>query len=232
MIGSVAPGFLAQQPIILWSWITSNLDQIAQRGIEHVTLTLLAVGFGCAISLPLAIWGYRRPGSLAPVTWVTGVLYTIPAIALISLLIPITGLSRATVVIPLTIYTLFILVRSFAAALSGVPDDAKEAAIGTGFTRRRLLWQVEIPLAMPVILGGLRVATVSTIGLVVIAGIIGQGGFGQFIFLGLRTFFWTALLTGIVLSAGLALLADALLVLVERWVAPWVRSGRGKPEAA
>jgi osmoprotectant transport system permease protein len=211
------------QPLILWSWIGDHLNEVASRGVEHVWLTLLAVTIGLAISFPLAIVSHRHPRLQAPVTWVAGVLYTIPSLALILLLVAITGFSYATVVIPLTTYTLLILTRNILVGLEAVPGDAKDAALGMGFTPRQLLWRVEIPLAMPVIIAGIRIATVSTIGLVTIAALIGRGGFGQFILEGLDELFWTPLLLGVVLSVALAVSADALLIVVGRLVAPWTR---------
>ena len=184
----------AGQPLIIWSWIGDNAGEVVSRGAEHVWLTVLAVGIGLLVSFPLAVLAYRHRVVLAPVTSVAGILYTIPSLALISLLVTITGFSYVTVVIPLTSYTLLILIRNLAAGLDGVPADAKEAATGMGFTRRQLLWRVEVPLAMPVIVAGMRIATVSTIGLVTIAALIGRGGFGQFILVGLNELFWTPLL--------------------------------------
>jgi osmoprotectant transport system permease protein len=214
----------AGQPLIIWSWIGDNAGEIVSRGAEHVWLTALAVGIGLLVSFPLAVLAHRHRIVLAPVTSVAGILYTIPSLALISLLVTITGFSYVTVVIPLTSYTLLILIRNITAGLDGVPADAKEAATGMGFTRRQLLWRVEVPLAMPVIVAGIRIATVSTIGLVTIAALIGRGGFGQFILVGLNELFWTPLLLGVVLSVGLAFAADALLVAIQRVLTPWARA--------
>jgi osmoprotectant transport system permease protein len=212
------------EPFIIWSWIGDHLDEVASRGVEHVWLTLLAVSIGLAISFPLAILGHRHPRFQAPVAWVAGVLYTIPSLALILLLVAITGFSYVTVVIPLTTYTLLILIRNISAGLEAVPSDAKDAALGMGFTSRQMLWRVEIPLAMPVIIAGIRIATVSTIGLVTIAALIGRGGFGQFILEGLDEVFWTPLLLGLVLSVALAVTADVLLIGVGKLLSPWTRS--------
>jgi osmoprotectant transport system permease protein len=223
--GTAVPLAQEEQPLILWSWIGDHLDEIAADGLQHVFLTLLSVGLGIAIAFPLAVVCYRRRALLPPVTWVAGILYTIPSLALIALLIPITGLSLTTVVIPLTAYTLLILIRNTVAGLDAVPGDAREAAMGMGFTRRQVLWRVEVPLAMPVIIAGLRIATVSTVGLVTIGGLIGRGGFGQLIFRGLDEFFWTPLILGSVLSVALALLADLALLGIQRVLTPWSRAG-------
>lgn len=216
----------SEQPLILWSWIGDHLDEVVSRGAEHVTLTVLSVGIGLVISFPVAVIAHRHRRILPPVTWVAGLLYTIPSLALISLLVTITGFSYATVVIPLTSYTFLILIRNIVAGLDGVPDDAKEAARGMGFTPRQLLWRVEVPLAMPVIIAGIRIATVSTVGLVTIAALIGRGGFGQFILEGLDEFFWTPLILGSVLSVALGLLADVGLLGVQHLVTPWARAAR------
>jgi osmoprotectant transport system permease protein len=213
----------AGQPLILWWWIGENVSEIASRGAQHVWLTVASVCLGLVIAFPLAVLAHRHHRVLAPVTWFAGLLYTIPSLALISLLVTITGFSYVTVIIPLTSYTLLILIRNIVAGLDGVPADAKEAALGMGFTPRQLLWRVEIPLAMPVVIAGLRIATVSTIGLVTIAALIGRGGFGQFILLGLNEFFWTPLIVGVVLSVALAVLADLALLGVQRAVTPWAR---------
>jgi osmoprotectant transport system permease protein len=216
----------SDQPLILWSWIGDHLDEVVSRGAEHVALTVLSVGLGLLISFPVAVVAHRHRRILPPATWVAGLLYTIPSLALISLLVTITGFSYVTVVIPLTSYTFLILIRNIVAGLDGVPDDAKEAARGMGFTPRPLLWRVEVPLAMPVIIAGIRIATVSTIALVTIAALIGRGGFGQFILEGLDEFFWTPLILGSVLSVALGVLADAGLLGVQRLVTPWARTAR------
>ena len=214
------------QPLILWSWIGDHLDEVVSRGAEHVALTVLSVGLGLLISFPVAVIAHRHRRALPPATWVASLLYTIPSLALISLLVTITGFSYVTVVIPLTSYTFLILIRNIVAGLDGVPEDAKEAARGMGFTPRQLLWRVEVPLAMPVIIAGIRIATVSTIALVTIAALIGRGGFGQFILEGLDQFFWTPLILGSVLSVALGILADAGLLGVQRLVTPWARAKR------
>jgi osmoprotectant transport system permease protein len=212
------------QPLIRWSWIGDHLDDIASRGIQHVWLTVISVVVALAIAFPFAIVASRRRWVIAPVTWVSSIFYTIPALAAIALLIPITGLSLTTVAIPLITYNLLILFRNTLAGLDSVDGEVKEAAVGMGLTSRQLLWRVEVPLAMPVIIAGVRIATVSSIGLVTIAALIGRGGFGQFILDGLNDFFWTALLVGVVLSVTFALLADLLLLGLQRLATPWAKA--------
>jgi osmoprotectant transport system permease protein len=220
-------GLLAQgdtEPLIRWIWITDHLDDIASRAEQHVVLTVASVVVAFLIAAPLAVLAYRHRWVAVPITSVAGILYTIPSIAFISLLLPLTGLSLTTVAVPLTTYNLLILFRNTLAGFDSVPADVKEAATGMGFTRRQLLWRVEIPLAMPVIIAGLRIATVSSVGLITVAALIGRGGFGQFILMGLNTFFWTPLVVGIVLSLALAAAADLLLLLVQRVSTPWARA--------
>ena len=211
----------ASDPFVDWAWIGDHLDEVGSRVLEHVQLTLLAVAIGCVISFPLAVLAYRRRWTFAPITWVAGLLYTIPSLSLFVVLVPITGLSAVTVEIGLVSYTLLILIRNTVAGFDAVPADARDAAEGMGFTQRQLLWRVEVPLALPVIVAGIRIATVSTVALVTIGALIGRGGVGQFILEGLRTLFETEIVLGAVLAAALALTADALLLLAQRRLTPW-----------
>jgi len=215
------------QPLIQWDWVSAHLGEIASRGEQHIYLTIVSVVVGFVIAFPLAVLASRHRWTVPPITWISGVLYTIPSLALISLLLPVTGLSLTTVAIPLASYNVLILFRNTLAGLDGVPEDVREAARGMGLTQRQRLWRVEIPLALPVIIAGIRIATVSSIGLVTIAALIGRGGFGQFILLGLNEFFWTPLVVGVVLSVILAVVADLLLLLVQRFTTPWARSSGG-----
>jgi osmoprotectant transport system permease protein len=172
---------------------------------------------------------YRYRSLYGPITWFTGVLYTIPSLALFAMLVPYTGLSLLTAEIGLVGYTLLIIIRNTVAGLAGVPAEVKEAATGMGYTPRQLLFKVELPLAVPVILAGLRIATVTTIGLITVTSLIGYGGLGYFIKLGLDRAFSTATITGAVLSMVLAVVADRLLVLAERRLTPWLA---GKQQVA
>ena len=158
---------------------------------------------------------------------VTGVLYTIPSLAAIGLLLPITGLTLLTAEIVLVSYTLLILVRNTLAGLDGVPEEIREAARGMGFSPVRQLFTVELPLAVPAIIAGVRIATVTTIGLVTVTALIGQGGLGQLIYDGYLRTFHTPLVVGAVLSVALAVIADVLLLGLQRIVTPWARTGRG-----
>ena len=211
-------------PLIDWGWIWDHLDDVWTQLLQHVELTVIAVVVGFLISTPLALLTYRRRRWYPPVTWVTGLLYTIPSLALFGFLAPYLGyFSVATAEVALISYTLLILIRNTHAGLSEVPEDVKEAARGMGYTDRQLLWRVELPLAMPVIVAGLRIATVTTIGLVTITAILDQGGLGRFILTGIQRNFFTASFLGTVLSVLLALAADAGLLLAERRLTPWRR---------
>lgn len=209
-----------------WSWVFDHMDDIKVQAIEHLQLTFFAVGIGLLISFPLAVLAYRNKRFYVPLTVVTGILYTIPSLALFAILTPFTGLSFTTAEIGLVGYTLLILIRNIVAGLAGVPDDVREAAIGMGYSKNQLLWKVELPLALPVIIAGIRIATVTTIGLVTVTALIGQGGFGYFILLGLSRFFSTATILGAALSVILAISMDRLLIFIERRLTPWSRTAQ------
>ncbi|HEY8693813.1 MAG TPA: ABC transporter permease, partial [Chloroflexota bacterium] len=156
------------EPLIRWDWVARHLGDIAQRTGEHLLLAGLAVSIGFLLSMALGIWAARRPGVYGPVTWVAGVLYTIPSLALFALLIPFTGLSLLTAEIGLVSYTLLILVRNIVAGIRAVPPEVRDSALGMGCTPSQVLWRIELPLALSVIIAGIRVATITTIGLVTV----------------------------------------------------------------
>lgn len=212
------------EPLIRWDWVTGHLDEIALRIGEHLVLTVLAVTVGFVIAFALALVALRWPRTYGPATWVSGTLYTIPSLALFALLIPFTGLTLLTAEIGLVSYTLLILLRNIVGGLRAVPAEATDAAAGMGHTRAQLLWRVQLPLALPVIVAGVRVATITTIGLVTVTALIGQGGLGYFILLGIQRFFSTPIIIGALLSVALAVVFDALLVLLERALTPWART--------
>lgn len=208
-------------------WVGDNLDRIGELLIEHIWLTVLAVGIGLVISFGLALLIRRFPRLGAPILGATGMLYAIPSLALLALLIPITGLtSYLTAEIALVSYTLLILTRNIVEGLNGVPRDAIEAAHGMGFTSLGRLLRVELPLALPVIIAGVRIATVTTIGLVTVTALIGLGGLGYLIVvLGVNrgSFGITPTLTGVVLAVVLAVVADLGLLALQRVLTPWAR---------
>lgn len=211
---------------LYWPWVTDHLSEIRDRLTQHIELTLLSIGFGLLIAFPLALLCVRYRRWYAPVIGVTGVLYTIPSLALFALLLPITGLSVTTAVIPLTAYTLLILIRNMVIGLRGVPEDVREAARGMGFSPSGQLLRVELPLALPAIFAGIRIATVTTIGLVTVTALIGQGGLGQLLLDGLNRDFRTPVTVGAVLSLALAVVADLLLLSLLRAMTRWQRKAR------
>jgi len=209
------------------SWVGDHLGQIVQRILQHLELTILPLILGIIISLVLAVWAVRQPRVYAPLTAITGLLYTIPSLAAFALLLPITGLTLVTALIPLTTYTLLILFRSFAAGFTSVPAEILEAAEGMGYTRRERLFRVELPLAVPLMIAGIRLASVTTIGLATVASVLGGetfGGLGQLITEGIQTFFPTKYLLGAALSVLLAFVADFLFVRFERLITPWAHA--------
>lgn len=212
-------------PFLDLGWIGDHVGEIWTQTVEHIQLTVLAVVIGFAISFPLGILAHRRRRLYPPIAFVTGVLYTIPSLALFVTLIPFTHLSRTTALIGLVSYTLLILIRNVVAGLDGVPVDARAAALGMGYGPRQMLWRVDVPLALPVIVAGVRLATVTTIGLVTITSLIGLGGLGHFILLGIRqpALGPTPTIVGGMLSVVLAVAADAALLAGQRWLMPWSR---------
>ena len=213
------------EPLISVDWIARNLDEIGRRVGEHLVMTVVAVVIGFVISFALALAIRRSRALYTPVLAVSGVLYTIPSLALFALLIPITGLSIVSAEIALVSYTVLILVRNIVAGLESVPPEVSEAATGMGYTAWQRLWSIELPIAVPVIVAGLRIATVTTIGLVTVTSLIGQGGLGYFIVVvGIRQFFPTAIYVGAGLSIALALIADLALLALQAGLTPWARA--------
>jgi osmoprotectant transport system permease protein len=215
----------SEQPVIVWDWIWRNLDAIGSRTVQHVVLTLVAVGVGIVISVVLTLIALRWRRSYTPITWATGLLYTIPSLALFTFLVPVTGLSMLTAEIGLVSYTLLILVRNMVTGIDEVPAHVLDAADGMGYTVRDRFWKIEVPLALPVIITGIRLATVTVIGLVTVTSLIGLGGLGFFILRGLQTFSspigTTQIFVGTALSIALAVAVDLSLVGVERALTPW-----------
>lgn len=215
-------------PLVDWSWVGDHRAQIVHLSIQHVELSAIAVGIGLAISFPLAVLAYRHRRFYPPLSWFAGLLYTIPSLALFVLLVPYTGLSVTTAEVGLVSYTLLVLIRNIVAGLDAVPADVRESAMGMGYSRRQLLWRVELPVALPVIVAGVRIAAVTTIGLVTVTSLIGQGGLGFLILEGFRLSFPTPALIGAGLSVLLAVLGDVLLLGVQRRLTPWARSRPGR----
>lgn len=219
----LAQSCLAENAWVCGDYVSTRADDILAASRQHVILTVVSVALGFLLALPLAVLARRVRGAEGVILSVTTALYTIPSLALFSLLLPFTGLTSTTVVIGLVIYSLTILVRNVLAGLEGVPDDVVEAARGMGYGSGRMLLQVEMPLALPAIIAGLRVATVSTIALVTVGAIVGSGGLGNLIYEGLQSFFRAQVLTASVLCVLLAVSADLGLLGLQRMLAPWAR---------
>jgi osmoprotectant transport system permease protein len=216
-----------------WAWMADHLDELVARTIQHLWLTAIAVSIGFAISFVLAIIAVRRRAAYGPILGVTDVLYTIPSLAIFAGLVSITGITLLTVEIPLVMYTLVIFVRNIASGFDSVPVDVVEAADGMGYTRTQRLRRVEVPLAVPLIVAGLRLATVSTIGLVTVTSVLGDtfGGLGFFILEGYRRNFPTELYFGAIPSILLAILLDVVFVRFQGRITPWSHSTMAGPEA-
>jgi osmoprotectant transport system permease protein len=212
-------------PWVRWGWIANHRGVIQDAALQHIQLTAIAVLGGLLIATPVGLAAWRWRPLRNPVLGVSGILYTIPSLALFAMLVPFTGLSVVTAEIGLIGYTLLILVRNIVVGLDGVPADVREAATGMGYRPFKRLLTVDIPLALPVIVAGLRIATVTTIGLVTVTALLGQGGLGQLILAGLIQDFKTPLVVGAAGSVLLAVAADLLLAGAQRLATPW-RSAR------
>lgn len=220
------------EPLIRWDWIGRNIDDIAGLLGDHVLMSLLPVVAGLMLALPIGLACARWRWLYPPVLAITSVLYALPAIALFVVLIAFTGLTRTTVMIPLTLYTLSVLVPGVVDGLRAVPDHVRQAAIAMGFGQLRRLFQVELPIALPVVMAGLRVATVSNISLVSVGALIGNGGLGELFTDGFYRDFPTPIIVGIVATIVLAVLADVALILLQRALTPWAREpARVRPAA-
>lgn len=206
-----------------FQWMADHLDELAARTLQHIELAAIAVAVGLLISFGLAVLAVRRRATYGPILAATDILYTIPSLALFVVLVTVTGISLLTVEIPLVLYTLVIFVRNIAAGFDSIPAEVLEAAQGLGYTAQQKLWRVEVPLAVPLILAGVRLATVSTIALVTVTSVLGDsfGGLGFFILEGYRRSFPTELYFGAIPSVLLALLADFALAQVQRRLTPW-----------
>jgi osmoprotectant transport system permease protein len=209
-----------------WSWVGDHGDEIMTRLREHATLTLYSMLLGLAFAFPLALLSVSRRRTRRVVLSATGILYTIPSLAAFALLLPYTGLSRTTAIIPLSTYTLLILIRNIIAGLDSVPDEVQDAAVGMGYSPMRKLLRVDLPLALPTIFAGIRIAVVTTIGLIPVAALIGQGGLGLMMKDGFDRDFRTPLTVATLLTVAFAVFCDALLVLTQRFVTPWARRER------
>jgi osmoprotectant transport system permease protein len=198
------------------SWTFRNLDNIGIALWEHIVLVGISIAIAFAISLALGIWASRRPRVYAVVVGIAALLYTVPSLALFAMLIPLLGLGAKPAITGLVAYSILILVRNIATGLREVPADIVDAASGMGFNRAQRLWRIELPLALPVIVAGLRIAIVTQIGIATIAAYINAGGLGALIFAGINQRFPEKILVGAAVASLLAIAADRGLAYVER----------------
>ncbi|MFH8615245.1 ABC transporter permease [Streptomyces sp. NPDC017979] len=208
-----------------WGWIGDHAAELTELSVDHLRTALTAVALGLLISLPLAVLAHRVRLLRGVLLGLANVLFTIPSIAIFVLLLPVSGLTRTTTVIGLTVYTLVVLLRNTVEGLDAVPPKVKEAARAMGTGPLRTLLTVELPLALTVITAGVRIATVMSISLVSVATYIGDGGLGQLFTDGFQRDFPTPVVAGVALTLLLALVADALLVAVQYVLTPWNRKG-------
>jgi osmoprotectant transport system permease protein len=211
------------EPLVRWDWLFAHLGPIGDRVGQHLYLATIAVGIGFGISFVLAALSIRRRRLFPLITIVATGLYAIPSFAMFAALVAVTGITTLTAEIPLVLYTLVLFIPNIVAGFDAVPADVLEAADGLGYTAGERWWRVELPLAVPLVVAGLRLATVSTIGLVTVSAILGDsfGGLGYYILDGYQRHFTTEILVGGLLSIGLAALADFGCVLLQRFLTPW-----------
>ena len=205
-------------------WIIDHFDRYTTPLAEHLYLTVMAVACGFVIAFALALVGRRQRWLIGPIVGFTGVLYTLPSLAVFFLLLPITGRGTTTALIALTAYTLQIIFRNIVTGLQNVPADARDAGLGMGLTDRQLLWRVELPLALPDIIAGLRIATTSTVGLATLAVFAGAGGLGEQIVTGSNITFKTGVVAAGGLAVLLAVVLDVMLLSAQRLLTPWRRA--------
>lgn len=229
--GLVALPFAVSNPWWSWDYVTANAPALLAAGREHVGITVAAMAIACTVAVPLTLLVRRVPRLTAPVLSAATVAYTIPSLALISMLWPVFGVQAWTVVVALALYALLILIRGMVVGLAGADAATVDAAIGMGMDDAGLLWRVQVPLAVPSIIAALRIATVSTVGMVTVGALVGHGGFGSVILAGLNENFYHAkIAAGTVGAVGLSLLADALLRLIERRATVHLRPSTAVPD--
>ena len=204
-------------------YLQDRQSELVDATVEHIWITVVSVLLGVVIAFPLALIARRLPRLESTILGVSTGIYTIPSLALFPLLVPFTGLSATTVVIGLALYALTILVRAILEGLRAVPDEVRESATGLGYGATKLLFRVELPLALPVIMAGLRVAAVSTVALTTVGSLVAYGGLGNLIKDGVNTNFRAELLAAAVLCVVLAVVLDVVIVLLQRVLTPWTR---------
>ncbi|MBO8189577.1 ABC transporter permease [Streptomyces spirodelae] len=224
-------GCLAQNAWLCGEYLRTRQSELLDATVEHVWITGLSVAIALLLALPLAVAARRWRAARAPALAVTTILYTIPSLAMFALLLPVFGLSAAVVVTGLVLYSLTVLVRNILAGLDSVPSEAREAARGMGYGPGRLLLEVELPLALPALLAGVRIATVTAVSLTTVGAIVGYGGLGNLIYDGMESFFKAQVLTASAICVVLAIVADLLLLWLQRALTPWTRARTRKRPA-
>ncbi|XUM02904.1 ABC transporter permease [Streptomyces venezuelae ATCC 10712] len=215
---------LARNEWICGDYLSTRREILTDAVVQHLQLAAAALGIALLLALPLAIAARRWRWAAGPVLGLTTLLYTIPALAMFSLLLPVYGLSAGLVVAGLVLYSLTLLVRNLLAGLRAVPEETRQAARGLGYGPPiRLLLAVELPLALPAAMAGLRIAAVSAVSLVTIGAIVGHGGLGNLIYSGMNTYFKAQVLTASLLCVAIAVAADLLLLGAQRLLTPWNR---------
>ena len=220
---------LEEPKLIEWGWIKENFSEDILPALQgHIFLSFVSIAIALVIALPVGVLSARYRKAYPPVTAVTGILYSIPSLAFLAILIsiPFVTIGPLPVIIALVAYSLLILIRNTVAGLDSVPPETKDAARGMGLTNRQILLRVELPLALPIIVAGVRIATVTIIGIATIGAYINGGGLGTLIFDGIGRQFPTEIITGAVLATILAIVADLLLLALERYLRPWARARR------
>jgi osmoprotectant transport system permease protein len=232
VLPSVAPtspdNCLTRNEWICGRYYSSRAGDLTDALVQHVEIVVSSVLLGLAVAVPLALLARRYRKLEGLIVGTTTAIYTIPSLALYSLLVPVTGLGVTTVVIGLGMYSLTILVRNILEGLRAVPADVRESALGMGYARARMLWNVEVPLALPAIMAGLRVATVSAVALTTVGAILDYGGLGDLLVDGTRTNFKAQVLATSVLCVLLAITLDLLLVAAQRLLTPWTRTAAAR----
>jgi osmoprotectant transport system permease protein len=211
--------------LFCWDWAKENIDRYGTPTVQHLEIVLLSVVIGFAVAFALAVLAHRRRQLQPPLLAATGVLYTIPSIAFFFLLLPVTGFGRDTAIVVLAAYTLQIIYRNTILGLANVPESVKDAARGMGFTKRQILWRVELPLAIPEIVAGLRVAVVSTIAIATLVVFINAGGLGTQIYGSGNLTFPTSIVIAMAIVMAMALLFDLILLTTQKLITPWRRAG-------
>jgi osmoprotectant transport system permease protein len=219
---------LAANDWICPEYVRTRGQELVDATVEHVGITVASVLLGLLVALPLALVARRWRSAAGPVLGLTTVLYTVPSLAMFALLLPVFGISVAVVITGLVLYSLTVLVRNILAGLESVPEEAREAARGMGYGPGKLLFGVELPLALPALMAGVRIATVSTVSMTTVGAIVGYGGLGNLIYDGMESFFKAEVLTASAVCVVLAVVADLLLLGLQRVMTPWSRTRGGK----